>query len=80
MEKSYYICSIEADAKELERAVRSHWKVENNLHWQLDVTFKDDKNTSMAKTGAENLQIMKKIVLSILNIVKASYKLSLKRI
>lgn len=80
VENRYYICSIEADAKELERAVRSHWKVENNLHWQLDVTFKDDKNTSMAKTGAKNLQIMKKIVLSILNIVKASYKLSLKRI
>ncbi len=56
------------------------WGVENSLHWQLDFTFKDDKNTSMAKTGAKNLQIMKKIVLSILSLVKNSYKLSMKRI
>lgn len=48
--------------------------MEVNLHWQLDFTFRDDKNTSMAKTGAKNLQIMKKIVLSILRLAKESYK------
>ena len=79
-ESRYYICSIEADARELERAARGHWKVENNLHWQLDFTFRDDKNSSMAKTGAKNLQIMKKIVMAILNTVKAGYKMSMKRI
>lgn len=57
-----------------------HWGAENNLHWQLDFTFKDDKNTSMAKTGTKSLQSMKKISLSILDLVKSSYKLSLKRI
>ena len=76
----YYICSIEEDVEEFERAARGHWGVENNLHWQMDFTFRDDKNTSMAKTGGKNLQIMKKIVLSILNLVKESYKLSMKRI
>ena len=55
-----------------------HWGVENNLHWQLDFTFKDDKNTTMDKTGAKNLQQLKKI--SILKLVKESYKLSMKRI
>lgn len=79
-ESRYYICSIEADVREFERAARGHWKVENNLHWQLDFTFRDDKNSSMAKTGAKNLQIMKKIVMAILNTVKASYKMSMKRI
>lgn len=79
-EKRYYICSIEEDAREFERTARGHWKVENNLHWQLDFTFRDDKNRSMAKTGAKNLQIMKKIVMAVLNTVKASYKLSMKRI
>lgn len=76
----HYICSIGADAEEFERAARGHWGVENQLHWQLDFTFQDDKNTSMAKTGAKNLQIMKKIVLSILRLVKESYKISMKRI
>lgn len=79
-ETRYYICSIGENMEEFERATRGHWGVENNLHWQLDFTFKDDKNTSMAKTGAKNLQSMKKIALSILNLVKSSYKLSLKRI
>ena len=53
--------------------------MENNLHWQLDFTFQDDKNTSMAKTGAKNLQIMKKIVMSILRLVKETYKMSMKK-
>ena len=76
----YYICSIGEDADEFERAARGHWGVEAKLHWHLDFTFCDDKNTSMGKTGAKNLQIMKKIALAILGLVKESYKLSMKRI
>ena len=57
-----------------------HWGVENNLHWQLDFTFKDDKNTTMDKTGAKNLQQLKKISMAILKLVKESYKLSMNRI
>lgn len=79
-ENRYYICSIGENVEEFERASRGHWGIENNLHWQMDFTFRDDKNTSMAKTGAKNLQIMKKIVLAILGLVKESYKLSMKRI
>ena len=79
-EYRYYICSIEEDADEFERAARGHWGVESKLHWHLDFTFRDDKNTSMGKTGAKNLQIMKKIALAILGLVKESYKISMKRI
>lgn len=79
-ESRYYICSIGENVDEFERATRGHWGVENNLHWQMDFTFQDDKNRSMAKTGAKNLQIMKKIALSILGLVKESYKISMKRI
>ena len=50
------------------------------LHWHLDFTFRDDKNTSMGKTGGKNLQIMKKIALAILGLVKESYEISMKRI
>lgn len=76
----YYICSIGEDADEFERAARGHWGVEAKLHWHLDFTFHDDKNTSMGKTSGKNLQIMKKIALAILGLVKESYKLSMKRI
>lgn len=79
-EDRYYICSIGAEAEEFERAARGHWGIENGLHWQLDFTFGDDKNTSMAKTSAKNLQTMKKIALSILRLVRDSYKISMKRI
>lgn len=80
IEYRYYICSIGADAELFARAARGHWGVENNLHWSLDFTFKDDKNTSMRKTGAKNMQIMKKIVLAVLGIVKESYKMSMTKI
>lgn len=77
-ENRYYIGSIAADARELERAARGHWGVEA-MHWCLDFTFQDDKNTSMSKTGARNLQLMKKIVMSILRLVKETYRKSMKR-
>lgn len=79
-EKRCYICSIGENADEFERAARGHWGVENHLHWQMDFTFQDDKNKSMAKTGGKNLQTMKKIALAVLRLVKESYKISMKRI
>lgn len=79
-EYRYYICSIKEDVEEFERAARGHWGVEVRLHWHLDFTFCDDKNTSMGKTSAKNLQIMKKIALAVLGLVKESYKISMKRI
>ncbi|MGO1820285.1 MAG: ISAs1 family transposase [Senegalia sp. (in: firmicutes)] len=78
-EERYFICSID-DINMFSRAVRDHWGVENGLHWHLDFTFKDDKNTTMSKTGAKNLQIIKKIVLTILKTVQTFYNISLKMI
>ncbi len=39
----YYITSLSANSKKLNQAIRSHWSIENNLHWRLDVTFNEDK-------------------------------------
>jgi hypothetical protein len=54
-------------------SVRGHWQVENKLHWHLDVTFKDDQNTTMRKHGAQNLQTMKRVTLAILSLVQSYY-------
>jgi len=68
-EERYYIASI-VDIELYAKSVRSHWRVENSLHWQLDYTFKDDRNTTMEQNGAKNLQIIKKVVLAVLSLIK----------
>lgn len=78
-EDRYFICSIES-VETFAKSVRGHWGVANSLHWHLDFTFKDDKNTTMSKNGAKNLQIVKKIALSILRTVQTFYNVSLKMI
>jgi predicted transposase YbfD/YdcC len=76
----YFIASI-TDINAFSKSVRAHWQVENNLHWHLDYTFKDDQNTTMQKHGAQNLQTMKRVALAILTLVKSFYDdKSLKRI
>jgi predicted transposase YbfD/YdcC len=61
----YYISSCEIDAKLLERATRGHWGVEC-LHWMLDVVFKEDKLRYRERIGAQNLSIIRKIILGVL--------------
>ena len=80
VEKRYYISSLLLNIELFSRAIRSHWSIENKLHWQMDFTFKCDNNMTVDKKAAFNLQIMKKNALSILNMVKEEYKLSMKKI
>jgi predicted transposase YbfD/YdcC len=62
----YYISSCEVDAGILEMATRSHWGVENGLHWALDVVFREDKLRYRERNGARNLSIIRKITLGAL--------------
>jgi predicted transposase YbfD/YdcC len=73
----YYISSLDADADYFNQAVRSHWGIENQLHWQLDVGFGEDYNTTRNKQAAQNLAVVRKIALNILKADKSS-KASLK--
>lgn len=79
-ERAYYLLSFD-DVDLFAKAVRAHWGVENNLHWQLDASFADDANLTADKESAAALSIMKRFVLSLISIVKGCYKgLSMKRI
>jgi len=71
-EARYFISSVK-NVKDFSRAVRDHWGIENGLHWQLDFTFNDDKNTTMTKNGAKALQILKKLALAILKVAQCLY-------
>lgn len=80
IEKRYYISSLLRDIETFSETIRSHWEVENKLHWQMDYTFKCDKNQTVNKKALFNLQIIKKFALNILNLVKEDYNRSLKKI
>lgn len=62
----YYISSLPPKIKFLAQAVRGHWKVENQLHWVLDVTFREDRNRSRADNAQANLGVLRRIALSLL--------------
>ena len=77
IEKRYYIMSI-FDVELFARTVRKEWMIENNLHWQLDYTLKEDDSTIIDKKVAFNMNIIRKSVLSILKNVEFKKKYSLK--
>ena len=66
IEKRYYIGSIENDAALFARSVRAHWGVENNLHWQLDVSFREDESRMRKGHSAENFVTLRHIALNLL--------------
>lgn len=77
IEIRYYINSI-YDIELFAKAVRKEWSIENNLHWHLDYTLKEDCSTIIDKKVAYNLNIIRKSVLSILKIIDVGKKYSLK--
>lgn len=54
-ETRLYISSLEQDAKSFNEAVRQHWGIENNLHWTLDVQFREDESRKRKGQSAEIL-------------------------
>jgi predicted transposase YbfD/YdcC len=64
VELRHYISSLAADGKELARAVRGHWGIENRQHWVLDVVFNEDQSRARAGNEAENLGLMRRMALN----------------
>ena len=73
----YYITSLK-DTELCADAIRTHWGIENQLHWHLDVTFGEDDNTTMDKNAFNNLSILNKMALSLLKLVQPGYKVGLR--
>jgi predicted transposase YbfD/YdcC len=64
-ETRYYLTSL-ADAAEFGRAVRSHWGIENGLHWVLDIAFREDESRARAGASAANLVVLRHIAVNLL--------------
>jgi predicted transposase YbfD/YdcC len=62
----YFLSSLPPQAAKLARVVRGHWRVENELHWVLDVTYREDRNRSRAGHAQANLGVLRRVSLSLL--------------
>lgn len=74
-----FIGSIQPNARKFACAVRQHWAIENNLHWQLDVTFDEDKLRARMGYASQNLAIMRRMVLNTLKLDDSKGSLKGKR-
>ena len=66
VECRYYISSLSADAERLAEAVRGHWGIENQMHWVLDVAFREDESRIRMGHAATNMGIVRRIALNLL--------------
>lgn len=73
----YYISSRTACAESLASCVRSHWDVENKLHWVLDVTYSEDSSRIRTDHAPHNMNMIRKWALNVINANKG--KLSVRR-
>ncbi len=62
----YFISSLAGQAKTLLKATRSHWSIENSLHWSLDVTFREDYSRVRKDHGPQNQAVLRQIALNLL--------------
>ena len=69
-EQRLYISSLTPDAQRISHAVRSHWSIENRLHWSMDVSFNDDQMRARTKAAAHNLAVLKHINLIRLDTIR----------
>jgi len=62
-ETHYFIGSRKGSAKQYGEVLRNHWGIENNLHWQMDVTFAEDANRTQQREAAENFGWLRRLAL-----------------
>ena len=63
--RRYYLSSLPLDAATFAGAVRSHWGIENRLHWVLDVIFRDDQARLRTGHGPENMAVVKHMAVNL---------------
>ena len=78
-EVCFYISSLESDATVLAKAIRSHWGIENSLHWVLDVTFNEDHSRMRTGHGPENMGLLRRLCLNLLKRETSKQSIAMKR-
>ena len=62
----YFISSLSNNARKLLSGVRTHWGIENSVHWVLDVAFSEDDSRVRAGNAAENFSVLRRMALNML--------------
>lgn len=75
----YYISSARLSAARAAAAVRSHWAIENSLHWVLDVTFGDDQSRLRTGHGAKNMAVVRHFAINLVRATKDKRSIKLRR-
>lgn len=75
----YYISSLGMGVKQFARAVRSHWSIENSLHWSLDITYREDQMRIRHQHLRENFAWLSRFTLSLLKQHPGKLSLAMKR-
>ncbi len=79
LETHYFIGSRRMAARKYAEALRNHWRIENNLHWQLDVSFGEDASRIQDRNAAENFALLRKMALCVLKQNPAKLSIARKR-
>jgi predicted transposase YbfD/YdcC len=79
-EMHYFIGSRRLTARQYGSALRGHWRIENSLHWQLDVTFGEDANREQGRYAAANLAGLRRTALSLLKQHPSTKSIAQKRL
>ena len=65
-ETAYYLLSTPLPPERLGAAARSHWGIENALHWRLDVVMNEDQNRSRKDNGPHNLAVLRHMAMNLM--------------
>jgi predicted transposase YbfD/YdcC len=80
LQQRYYLSSLsQVSPQQMIRFTRGHWSIENQLHWQLDVSFKEDESTVRRDNAPQNLAVIRKLALQLLKQVPEKTSIKRKR-